>query len=358
MNKKIIYYSLLIIPICLTILLLSLFLTNIWKPSIIAIIFIIILLLTITIFTWYLIKNSYSTFDKEAIHDFPSNCQQRFWKLIIIGFIADFCDTIGIGSYAISIILLKLTKQVGNDKKILGILNVGHSIPTCLEAIIFIALIKVQWLTLVSLIVAATLGAYLGAIIANKIKLSWSQLFIGILLFIVSIIILLGQKQIGIMPTAGNKTQLEDWWKYLIGIITFFILGIFMALGIGIYAPAMATTYLLGLSAECAFPIMMGSAAFLMPIAGTRFIKDKNYEIKPAIAFTLGGAFGVFCAYLSVFLFLQHSLGLSKDQFINILLWLIIVIIWYTSFSLIITAIKNLKATNQKKLQTKIIFDP
>lgn len=51
-------------------------------------------------------------------------------------------------------------------------MNVGHSIPTCLEAIIFIALIQVAWPTLVSLISAATLGAYLGAIIANKIKLS------------------------------------------------------------------------------------------------------------------------------------------------------------------------------------------
>lgn len=50
-------------------------------------------------------------------------------------------------------------------------MNVGHSIPTCLEAIIFIALIQVAWPTLVSLISAATLGAYLGAIIANKINL-------------------------------------------------------------------------------------------------------------------------------------------------------------------------------------------
>ncbi|WP_342260592.1 hypothetical protein [Spiroplasma endosymbiont of Notiophilus biguttatus] len=86
--------------------------------------------------------------------------------------------------------MLKLTKQVRNDKKILGIINVGDSIPTCLEAIIFIALIQVSWPTLVSLISDATLGAYLGAIIANKIKLSWSQLFI------VSIIMLLGQKKL------------------------------------------------------------------------------------------------------------------------------------------------------------------
>ncbi|WDA54515.1 MAG: sulfite exporter TauE/SafE family protein [Spiroplasma endosymbiont of Drosophila atripex] len=357
MNKKTIYYSLLIIPISLFVLLLTLFLTNIWKPSIVAIIFITILLIIVAIFTWYLIKNSYSQFDEEHIHNFEDNFKQRFWKLGIIGFIADFCDTIGIGSFAVSIILLKLTKQVRNDKKILGIMNVGHSIPTCLEAIIFIALIQVAWPTLVSLISAATLGAYLGAIIANKIKLSWSQLFIGVLLFIVSIIMLLGQKQIGIMPTAGNNNSLDIWWKYLVGISIFFILGAFMALGIGIYAPAMATTYLLGLNAECAFPIMMGSAAFLMPVAGTRFIKDKNYEIKPPIAFTLGGSIGVICAYLSVFLLLQNGLGLNKEQFINILLWLIIVIIWYTSSSLIITSVKNLRNYKKQKSHQKLIID-
>ncbi len=167
---------------------------------------------------------------------------------------------------------------------------------------------------------------------------------------------LLGQKQIGIMPTAGNNNSLDIWWKYLVGISIFFILGAFMALGIGIYAPAMATTYLLGLNAECAFPIMMGSAAFLMPVAGTRFIKDKNYEIKPAIAFTLGGSIGVICAYLSVFLLLQNGLGLNKEQFINILLWLIIVIIWYTSSSLIITSVKNLRNYKKTKITSEINY--
>ncbi|WP_308149431.1 hypothetical protein [Spiroplasma sp. AdecLV25b] len=201
---------------------------------------------------------------------------------------------------------------------------------------------------MVSLIAAASAGAYVGAILANKIKLNWSQLFIGGLLFVVSIIMLLGQKQIGIMPKAGIATGLNVWWKYLVGVSVFFVLGLFMALGVGIYAPAMATTYLLGLSAECAFPIMMGSAAFLMPIAGSRFIKDKNYEIKPALCFSLGGSLGVIVAYCIVFLGIQNGLGLSKEQFINILLWLVIGIIWYTSVSLISTAIINLRKIKQQ----------
>lgn len=57
---------------------------------------------------------------------------------------------------------------------------------------------------------------------------------------------------------------------------------------------------------------MMGSAAFLMPVAGMRFIKDNNYEVKPVITFTLGGSIGVIFAYLSVFLLLQNAFGLNN----------------------------------------------
>ncbi|WP_342277141.1 sulfite exporter TauE/SafE family protein [Spiroplasma endosymbiont of Nebria brevicollis] len=210
-NKKVLYCSFLLIPLFLISLLLTLFFTKIWTPSLVAMIFISVLLIVVGIFSFYFIKTSYQQFENE------DNIKQRYWKLGIIGFVADFCDTIGIGSFAVSIVLLKLSKQVRNDKKIMGIMNVGHTIPTCLEAIIFIALIQVAWPTLVSLIVAASVGAYVGAILANKIKLTWSQLFIGGLLFIVSIIMLLGQKQIGIMPTAGIATGLNVWWKYLVG---------------------------------------------------------------------------------------------------------------------------------------------
>lgn len=352
-NKNILYYSLILIPLSLITLLLILFFTKIWTPSLVAVIFIIILITIVGIFSFYFIKTSYQQFETEDNIAFEDNIKQRYWKLGLIGFVADFCDTIGIGSFAVSIVLLKLTKQVRNDKKIMGIMNVGHTIPTCLEAIIFIALIQVAWPTLVALIASASAGAYVGAILANKIKLSWSQLFIGGLLFIVSIIMLLGQKQIGIMPKAGTDNGLDIWWKYLVGICTFFVLGAFMALGVGIYAPAMAVTYLLGLNAECAFPIMMGSAAFLMPVAGSRFIKDKNYEIKPALCFSLGGSFGVIAAYCIVFLGIQNGLGLSKEQFINILLWLVIGVIWYTSISLISTSVINLRKIKQQQLMLK-----
>ncbi len=39
-----------------------------------------------------------------------------------------------------------------------------------------------------------------------------------------------------------------------------------MTLGIGLYAPCMILISLLGMNPTAAFPIMMGSCAFLMPV--------------------------------------------------------------------------------------------
>ncbi|WP_308149432.1 hypothetical protein [Spiroplasma sp. AdecLV25b] len=137
-NKKILYCSFLLIPLSLATLLLTLFFTKIWIPSLVAMIFISVLLTVVGIFSFYFIKTSYQQFENEDNIGFEDNIKQRYWKLGFIGFVADFCDTIGIGSFAVSIVLLKLTKQVRNDKKIMGIMNVGHTIPTCLEAIILL----------------------------------------------------------------------------------------------------------------------------------------------------------------------------------------------------------------------------
>ena len=38
-----------------------------------------------------------------------------------------------------------------------------------------------------------------------------------------------------------------------------------------------------------AFPIMMGSCAFLMPIASVRFVKTGTYHVQAALGLALGG---------------------------------------------------------------------
>jgi uncharacterized membrane protein YfcA len=59
--------------------------------------------------------------------------------------------------------------------------------------------------------------------------------------------------------------------------------------GVGLYAPCMILVSLLGMNAKAAFPIMMGSCAFLMPVAGWRFVERGAYAPRPALGLTLGG---------------------------------------------------------------------
>src|SRR5689334_20353151 len=82
------------------------------------------------------------------------------WILTAIGFFANFFDTLGIGSFATTTSAFRFTKTV-DDRLIPGTLNVGHALPTVAEALIYIAIIEVDLTTLVLLIVASMLGAWL-----------------------------------------------------------------------------------------------------------------------------------------------------------------------------------------------------
>ena len=70
----------------------------------------------------------------------------------------------------------------------------------------------------------------------------------------------------------------------------------FMTLGIGMYAPSLIMISLLGMNPKAAFPIMMGSCAFLMPLASLRFLKAGSYATRPALGLALGGVPAVLLA--------------------------------------------------------------
>src|SRR5581483_8218782 len=68
-----------------------------------------------------------------------------------IGFLTDFFDTLGIGSYAPTTSLFKFFKLVP-DENIPGSLNVGHCIPTFAEAFIYITIVNMDAVTLALMI--------------------------------------------------------------------------------------------------------------------------------------------------------------------------------------------------------------
>ena len=84
------------------------------------------------------------------------------------------------------------------------------------------------------------------------------------------------------------------------------MLGALMTLGIGMYGPCMILISLLGMNPKAAFPIMMGSCAFLMPVGSARFIREKRYNLKSALGLTIGGIPGVLIA---AYIVREMSLG-------------------------------------------------
>src|SRR5512141_1116719 len=61
-----------------------------------------------------------------------------------IGFVTNFFDTLGIGSYAPTTALFRLFKLVP-DERIPGTLTVGHILPTIIQSFIFIAIVNVDF---------------------------------------------------------------------------------------------------------------------------------------------------------------------------------------------------------------------
>jgi len=244
-------------------------------------------------------------------------------KTALIGFVVNFFDTLGIGSFAPQTALLKFTKQT-EDRLIPGTLNVSNTIPVLIQALIFIKIVEVEAITLITMLAAATAGAILGAGIVSKLSVRKIQLTMGFALLVTAFFMLSGQME---WIQGGGEAIGLTGWKLAVAIGANFILGAFMTAGIGMYAPCMALIYGLGMSPLVAFPIMMGSCAFLMPPASIKFINEGAYNRKASVAMIIPGAIAVLIAA-----FLVKSLPLDT------LRWIVIAVILYTSFIMLRSA--------------------
>ena len=188
---------------------------------------------------------------------------------LAVGFGTNFFDTLGIGSFAPTTSLFKLAKTVPDDE-IPGTMMTGHTPPVIIQAFIFMAIIIVDPVTLFTLIAAAVLGAWLGAGVVTRLPRHWIQIGMGIALLIAAGTFL--RSIFGTDPVGGLATGLAGA-DLLIAAICLCVLGALMTIGIGMYAPTMIVVSMMGMTPAVAFPIMMGSAAFLMAVAGIRFAR-------------------------------------------------------------------------------------
>ena len=90
---------------------------------------------------------------------------------LLIGFVTDFFDTLGIGSFAPTTAVYKL-RRIVPDELIPGTLNVGHTPAAIAEALIFVTAIVVDPLLLVTVVGSAAAGAWLGAGVVARLPQS------------------------------------------------------------------------------------------------------------------------------------------------------------------------------------------
>jgi uncharacterized membrane protein YfcA len=245
-----------------------------------------------------------------------------------IGALTNFFDTLGIGSFATTTALFRFLRMVP-DRVIPGTLNVGHTLPTVVQAFIYTKAIPVDMVTLFALIAAAVLGAWLGAGIVARWPKERVQIGMGAALLGAAALMLM--TQLSLFPGGGEALGVRGA-RLAIGVGVNFVLGALMSLGIGLYAPCMILISLLGMDPKAAFPIMMGSCAFLMPVGSLKFIRERSYSFRAAAGLAIGGIPGVL---LAAFLVVRLPIYYVR--------WLVIVVVIYTAITMLVAGLSATK---------------
>ena len=245
------------------------------------------------------------------------------WFQPLVGFVTAFFDTLGIGSFATTTSIFKLRNLVP-VKLMPGTLNVGHTLPTITQAFIYTKIVPVESRTLGLMILAAVLGSLAG--VGVVVRWPRRKIQIGMGLALLGAATLFFMTQLNLFPAGGDTLGLSGP-RLWIGLAGNFALGVLMMLGIGLYGPCMILVSLLGMNPTAAFPIMMGSCAFLMPIASMRFVRTRTYHKQAAWGLAIGAVPAVLIAA-----YLVTSLPLYAVR------WLVIVVVVYTSINMLLTA--------------------
>src|SRR5688572_20857968 len=239
---------------------------------------------------------------------------------LLIGFATNFFDTLGIGSFAPTTAVFRLWRLV-DDEKIPGTMIVGHALPVITQALFFISVVEVDPWQMTALIVACVAGGWIGAGVVASLSRRAVQLAMGGALVVAALLML--SSMIGLIPSGGTARAFAPA-AFAAAIAASVVFGALLTIGIGNYAPSLIVFSLLGVDPRAAFPIMMGSGAFVATVAGVRFIRAGRFDRRAALGLTLGGVPGVLFAAIVV-----ESMSLET------LRWLVVVVVLYASFTLL-----------------------
>jgi uncharacterized membrane protein YfcA len=237
-----------------------------------------------------------------------------------VGFVFAFFDTLGIGSFAPTTAALKFQNKLP-DEAIPGTLNIGLNTAAMLEMIIMVTSIVIDPVLLMTTVLSAGAGAWIGAGVVNRLPRAAIQLAMGIALLIAGCVF--AATNLHLMPGGGVAMSLTGW-RLAVAIGVNFVLGALMSVGIGLYAPCMIVMNLLGLHPLASFPIMMGACGLVQPTSGLQFFRSGRYGFGTCIAITVGSIPGVLLAWFVV-----------KHMPLAYLRWLVVLVVVYAASTML-----------------------
>ncbi len=242
----------------------------------------------------------------------------------VIGFVTNFFDTLGIGSFATTTAAFKTLRLVP-DEEIPGTMIIGHDLPVVVQAFIFIAAVSVDPMLMLTLIAATVAGGWLGAGVVTRLPRAPIQVGMGVGLLLAATFMAL--TQLGLFPGGGTALDLPTA-KLAFAALGFFAFGAVLMIGIGNYAPSLILLSILGMDPRAAFPVMMGAGALVAMAGGIRFMRRGKYTMRAALGLTLGGIPAVLIAGLIV-----------KSLPLGVLRWVVVSVVFYSAVTMVRSAI-------------------
>ena len=247
---------------------------------------------------------------------------------LLLGAVTNFFDTLGIGSFAPTMAWFKFRKLVP-DRLIPPTMLVGHSLPSIMQAFIFLILLGllVDFVLIVGCAFALMFGGLVGAPMVANAKVWVIQLAVAIALLIAATLYAVSNLQM--FPAGGTATALSAELT-AIAIAASFVFGVLLNFGIGHYAPTLIMLSLMGLDPKLAFPIMATGGAVTIAGAGTRHVLIGHIDLKVALGIAFGGIPAVFLAAFIV-----------RDMPLEMLRWLVMAVVLYASAVMFYEAFKG-----------------
>jgi uncharacterized membrane protein YfcA len=248
-------------------------------------------------------------------------------EAVALGAVTNFFDTLGIGCFAPTMAWFKFRRLVP-DRLIPCTLLVGHSLPTMVQAVIFLIIlgVSVDPVLLFGCVVAVLLGALLGVPLVAKARVAVVQAVVGVALIVAAGLNAL--TNLHLMPGGGVAASLPPALMVL-AIAANFVFGLLLNFGIGNYAPTLAMLSLMGMDPRLVFPIMAGGAAAAMGGASAGHIARGEVDLRIATGLAIGGVPAVLIAAFLV-----------KGMPLELLRWLVTAVVLYAAVAMLRSAFR------------------